>query len=146
LTRVLVRALPIALLTSACYAYTPIPTTAVTPDMTVRAEIAGPQGRTAERVEGKVFEVGTGSLTLLPEARPGADSGPRTLSFSELASVSQRQLDGKRTMLIVGAGVAAGVGALLLVKGNPADDPGGPGGPGDFSVLPVLRGLLSLLP
>jgi hypothetical protein len=144
LTRVLVRALPIALLTSACYAYTPIPTTAIAPDMTVRAEIAGAEGRTAERVEGKVFEVGPGSLSMLPEARPGADGSPRTLSFSELASVSERRLDSTRTMLIVGAGMAAGVGALLLVKGNPADDPGGPGGPGDFSVLPVLRGLISL--
>ena len=139
--RPFVRVLPLALVATACYTYAPIPAGEVTPAMTVRLEVSG--SAAPERVEGRVFEVGTGVLSLLPEVRPGMDSGPRTVQLSQIMEASRRRLDATRTVLVIGAGAAAGIGVLLLAEGSPGDTRG-PGGPGDFSVLPMLRALLSL--
>lgn len=128
----------VVLWSAACYTYTPISPETVTPEMNVRLELV--ETSAEERVEGRIYEVGTSSLSLLPETRPGADTSPRTLKFSDVESVVLRRFNATRTLLIVGTGVAVGVGALFLADSNPGDTRG-PGGSGDFNVLPMLRAL-----
>lgn len=137
------RALAIVLLSTlsgaGCYTYTPISPVSVTPDMTIRVDLGS--GAPGDRVEGRVFEIGQGSLALLPEARPGGDTSPRTLQFTDVQSVNVRQFNSTRTALVVGGGVAVGIGALLLADSNPGDTRG-PGGGGDFNIFPLIRALV----
>lgn len=137
------RALAIVLLSTlsgaGCYTYTPISPVSVTPDMTIRVDLRS--GAVQDRVEGRVFEVGQRSLALLPEAGPGQDTSPRTLLLTDVQSIDVRRFNSTRTMLVVGGGVAMGIGALFLADSNPGDTRG-PGGGGDFSILPYLRVLL----
>ena len=137
------RALAIVLLSTlsaaGCYTYTPISPASVTPDMTIRVDSRS--GAVQNRVEGRVSEVGQRSLVLLPETRPGHDTTPRTLLLTDIRSIDARRFNSTRTMLMVGGGVAMGIGALFLADGNPGDTRG-PGGGGDFNILPYLRVLV----
>jgi hypothetical protein len=125
---------------SGCYAYAPIPVNTVEPSMTVRVETR--IGERVERVEGEVFEVADGTLSVLPEVRPGEDDGPRVYRFSEVSEITRRSLHTGWTLAVLGAGAAAGVGALLLAGGEPAGT-GGPGGGPDFDLIPILRAIFS---
>lgn len=122
-----------------CYTYAPITVDRVSPDMIVRIETENEQR--AERLEGQVFEVSGNTLSLLPEVRPGRDDGPRVLRFADVRSVTQRTLHTGRTLAVLGAGVAVGVGALLLAEGEPSDTRT-PGGGVAFHLFPILRGLI----
>jgi len=108
--------------------------------MTVRVHLAE---RVSEpRIEGKVFEVDQGQLSLLPEVRPGEASGPRSLARTEIAEIEVRSLDMPRTLLVAGAGMAVGIGVLLVVEGEPTGGTPGDGGV-VFDGIPLLRFLLS---
>ena len=130
----------LAVAASSCYAYAPIPLNTVEPSMTVRVETR--TGTRVERVEGQVFEVTDGTLSVLPEVRPGEDDGPRVYRFAEIAEVTRRSLHTGWTLAVLGVGAAAGVGALLLADGEPADS-GGPGGGPEFDLIPILRAIFS---
>lgn len=132
--------LALTVVASGCYSYSPVPVDTVTPEMIVRVEVQ--EGSGTERVEGQIFEVQGGSFSLLPEVRPGEDNAPRTLAFSEVNTVAQRTLDTRRTLAVLGIGIAAGVGTLLLADGEPGSTGNPPGGPGDFDLLPILRSLI----
>ena len=125
---------------SGCYAYAPIPVNTVEPSMTVRVETRN--GERVDRVEGQVFEVSNGTLSVLPEVRPGQDDGPRVYRFAEVSEVALRSLHTGRTLAVMGISVAAGVGALLLIEGEPASTGGSGGGP-DFDLVPILRAIFS---
>jgi len=124
----------------ACYTYAPVEPGEITPEMTVRVELA--EESVERRVEGTVFSVEPGALSVLPESRPGGDPSPRTLRFADVEVVQVRSFDSRRTALVVAAGAAVGIGVLLAAEGNPADTRG-PGGGGDFNVLPLLRSLFA---
>ena len=130
----------LAVTASGCYAYAPIPVNTVEPSMTIRVETR--TGERVDRVEGQVFEVSEGTLSLLPEVRPGEDDGPRVYRFTEVAEVTRRSLHTGRTLAVMGIGAAAGVGVLLLAEGEPAST-GGPGGGPDFDLMPILRAIFS---
>ena len=130
----------LAVATSGCYAYAPIPVDTVRPSMTVRVETR--TGERVERVEGQVFEVANGTLSMLPEVRPGGDDAPRVYRFSEVSEVTRRSFHTGRTLAVLGVGMAAGVGALLLAEGDPPGTGGGGGGP-EFDVVPILRAIFS---
>ena len=138
--RSIVCILALAWASAGCYTYDPIPVSTVSPSMIVRVEADA--GLRPERVEGQVFEVDGESLSILPEVRPGMDDGPRVYRFAEVVSVTRRTLNTGRTLAVVGASVAVGVGALLLAEGEPGDTRK-PGGGGDFDLIPILRALLS---
>lgn len=137
--RTVIFMLPTMLIASGCYTYTPISVSALTPEMDVRVETSE---TTTQRLEGRVVEVGDDTMSLLHEARPGAADRSRTVAIAELTSVHQRRFSPTRTIAVIGAGVAIGIGALFLTDSNPGDTRG-PGGSGDFSVLPILRHLLA---
>ena len=127
------------LLTSGCFTYAPIEPSAVAPDMTVRVHLAE---RVSEpRIEGKVFEVDQGRLSILPEVRPGEASGPRSLARADISEIEVRSLDTGRTLLVAGAGMAVGIGVLLLVEGEPTGGTPGDGGV-VFDGVPLLKILL----
>lgn len=108
--------------------------------MTVRVETR--TGERVERVEGQVFEVANGTLSVLPEVRPGGDDAPRVYRFAEVSEVTRRSLHTGKTLAVLGVGVAAGVGALLMAEGEPPGGGGGGGGP-EFDLIPILRAILS---
>jgi len=109
-----------------CFTYAPIETATVAPDMTVRVHLTA---SAAERqIEGQVFDVDADGFSLLPEVGAGQSSAPQFLAQTDITTVEVRALDRNRTLLVVGASIAAGVGVLLAVDGNAGATPPGNGG------------------
>ena len=124
---------------SGCFTYAPIQPADIAPDMTVRVRLADRPSES--RMEGRVFEVDQSEFSILPEVRPGESTEPRSVSRADIAEVEARALNTTRTLLVVGAGLAAGVGVLLAVEGEPGGGPPGDGGV-VFDGIPLLRFLL----
>lgn len=143
MTKAIVAVLAAVFMTAGCYTYAPVSSSTVSPDMTVRVEVAtSGSDATVDRVEGRVFEVGPDAFRLLPETRPGTDASPRRIEIDEIQTLTHRQFNATRTALVFGAGAAVGIGALLLADSNPGDTRQ-PGGSGDFNLVPIVRALLS---
>jgi hypothetical protein len=129
----------IAPLLSGCFTYATVQPSALTPDMNVRARLV--EDDREETVEGKVFEVVTDALSILPEVTPGSDGRAVSLAFDDIDLLEQRTLSPARTLLVLGTSIAIGVAALFAVN----IDPGGetvPGGGVVFQRIPLIRFVL----
>lgn len=133
-------------LLAGCFRYVPLQPDALGPSATVRAHLTqdgverhrsllGLHGRSLEGTVARVSDQGLELLTGGVGASAGASVRFR---WEEIEALERRQLARGRTFLLVGAGLAAGVGLLHLAGGEASSDPG-EGGEGDFIRVPVVR-------
>jgi hypothetical protein len=126
-------------LLSGCFTYSTVLPGALTPDMNIRVRLV--EDDREETVEGKVFEVATDGLSILPEVAPGSDGSAVSLTFDDIDLLQQRTLSPARTLLVLGASAAIGVVALFAVEIDPGGETG-PGGGVVFQRIPLLRFVL----
>ena len=126
-------------LLSGCFTYSTVQPSALTPDMNIRVRLV--EDDREETVEGKVFEVASDALSILPEVAPGSDGGAVSLVFDDIDLLEQRTLSPARTLLVLGASAAIGVVALFAVNIDPGGETG-PGGGVVFQRIPLFRVVL----
>ncbi len=126
----------LGLLTSGCFTYAPVEYSALQPNMTVRVQL--PNRVQNPQVEGRVFEVDSDHLSLLPEVRLGESNAPQSLLRPEITTVEVRTFNTPRTMLVIGGSIAAGI-ALINVADSGGSTPGPGNGGTPFEGIPLLR-------
>jgi hypothetical protein len=153
----------VVLLTSGCYAYTPVDLHQIRVDDDVRARVTTEHAREldpilmrdARVVEGRVLEVGRVGqefLIQVPVHSEFRGTAAHTLSqrvhvpYSEIAAVELRTFDRTRTGLLAGGGLAVAVGVVIRAftrqsGGDTRPDPGTP----DELRMPVRLPLLGIV-
>lgn len=127
------------LLLTGCHRYVPAELGELQPDMAVRVRVS--DRPTSPPLEGPVVEVAPGSsgVTILPERSLLDDEGPVSLLPAEIQLLERRELDRTRTALLLAGTAAVGLASILLIEGEPTQDPPRPGG-GVFSIRLPLGG------
>jgi hypothetical protein len=126
-----------ALLLSGCHRYVPAELGELRPDMAVRVRVA--DRPTSPPLEGPVVELGPGGsgVTILPEASILGEEGPVSLTPVQIEVLERRELDRTRTALVVAGTAIVGLASILLIEGEPTQEPQRPGGGLLFFRLPV---------
>lgn len=126
----------LVLLVSGCFTYAPVELATLEPDMTVRVHM--PNRTQNTQVEGRLFEIDSDHLSVLPEVRPGQSNEPQSLRRPEITTVEVRTLNTTRTLLVVGGSIAAGIAVLTVADGGSGSGPPGNGGE-LFDRIPLFR-------